>query len=57
VNNKDDCLKLHHVGCLINRVMMHGATNIKLKFILRNLDEMARGGLIRLRIVTSDVLF
>ena len=30
VNNKDDCLKLHHVGYLINRVMMHGTTNIKL---------------------------
>jgi hypothetical protein len=31
VNNKDDCLKLHHVGYLINRVMMHGTTNIKYK--------------------------
>jgi hypothetical protein len=29
VNNKDDCLKLHHVGYLINRVMMHGTTNTK----------------------------
>jgi hypothetical protein len=29
VNNKDDCLKLHHVGSLINRVMIHGTTNIK----------------------------
>ena len=29
MNNKDDCLKLHHVGYLINRVMMHGTTNIK----------------------------
>jgi hypothetical protein len=29
VNNKDDCLKLHHVGYLINRAMMHGTTNIK----------------------------
>jgi len=27
-----------------------------LQFILRNLDEMARGGLIRLRIVTSEVM-
>jgi hypothetical protein len=31
VNNKDDCLKLHHVGYLINRVMMDGTANIKLK--------------------------
>jgi hypothetical protein len=31
VNNKDDCLKLNHVVYLINRVMMHGTTNIKLK--------------------------
>jgi hypothetical protein len=29
VNNKDDCLKPHHVGYLINRVMTHGTTNIK----------------------------
>ena len=29
MNNKDDCLKLHHVGYLINRVMMHGTTNIR----------------------------
>jgi hypothetical protein len=29
VNNKDDCLKLHHVGYLINKVMMLGTTNIK----------------------------
>jgi hypothetical protein len=29
VNNKDDCLKLNHVVYLINRVMMHGATNTK----------------------------
>ena len=29
VSNEDDCLKLHHVGYLVNRVMMHGTTNIK----------------------------
>jgi hypothetical protein len=34
VNNKDDCLKLHHVGYLINRVMMRGTTNIK--FLISN---------------------
>jgi hypothetical protein len=36
VNNKDDCLKPHHVGYLINRVMMHGTTNEKLKFFSLN---------------------
>jgi hypothetical protein len=34
VNNKEDCLKLHHVGYLINRAMMHGTTNIQFKDIL-----------------------
>jgi hypothetical protein len=34
VNNKDDCLKLHHIGYLINRVMMHGTTNIKFSWNL-----------------------
>jgi hypothetical protein len=35
VNNKDDCLKLHHVDYLINRAMMHATTNIKYsRFIL-----------------------
>jgi hypothetical protein len=29
VKNKDDCLKLLHVGYLINRVMIHGTTNIE----------------------------
>ena len=35
----DDCLKLHHVGYSINRVMMHGTTNIKYKILAHLLVE------------------
>jgi hypothetical protein len=31
-NNKDKGYKLHHVGCFINWMMMHGSTNIYKKY-------------------------
>jgi hypothetical protein len=48
VNNKDDCLKLHHVGYLINRVMTDGTTNIKyyssmLCFEYQNITNICSG--------------
>jgi hypothetical protein len=45
VNNKDDCLKLHHVGYLINRMVMHGTTNIKSRDLsLSNCLRVGMGG-------------
>jgi hypothetical protein len=48
VNNKDDCLKLHHVGYLINGVMMHGNTNITKNYMLHLVVHKVMCGLERL---------
>ena len=39
MNNKDDCLKLHHVFYLINRVMTHRTTNIKFNLVIISDDS------------------
>ena len=42
-NNKDNCFKLHHVGCFINRMMLHGSTNIKFRICENYLTCVVQG--------------